>query len=265
MLTILFTFISLINPTIENRDYSGFVNSFYACLKEQESLTVLEAKEFFGPYSLSFEYELQIRGCMTTGDTASCESNLEDLEIYPEKFSSMIYAEFRSRLKHLVDEDIDIVSIRILDEGYKTGITAEVDLSNDEKIYLKLNKYEDEPIYITTSFLTNGESVFNHVYNKKRYLKLLGIINDPDGYTNIRSGRSATASVVSRITESQLFYYTPSTMSNWWKVTNIEDCSSGYMHKSRIQSITSLDLSDEVSVKVKEVIKSSRDICAQSQ
>lgn len=64
--------------------------------------------------------------------------------------------------------------------------------------------------------------------------KQKGIINDPDGYANLRSGKSADSKVIKEIFEGHKFEYIPDSKNDWWQVTTY-DGSTGFIHKSRIQ------------------------------
>lgn len=59
------------------------------------------------------------------------------------------------------------------------------------------------------------------------------LINDPDGYTNIRSGQGATYDIVGIVKEGEEFYVQTGN-NEWWKVTT-KNGITGYMHKSRIR------------------------------
>ncbi|WP_345369950.1 SH3 domain-containing protein [Algivirga pacifica] len=61
----------------------------------------------------------------------------------------------------------------------------------------------------------------------------LGYINDPDGYTNLRSEASAKAEVIGIIVRGQEFTYYPEHNSSWWKVDF--KFRTGVVHKSRIE------------------------------
>ena len=77
----------------------------------------------------------------------------------------------------------------------------------------------------------------------------LAIINDPDGYTNLRKEKSPDSEIISMVFSNQVFYYRPNAEESWWKVTVyqfIEDNIEGYMHKSRILPI------DQLSVEAKK-------------
>jgi len=64
---------------------------------------------------------------------------------------------------------------------------------------------------------------------------LTAIIEDPDGYTNVRSRRSASSDIVARVYEGERFY-TYIQNRNWWQIKT-RDGKVGYMHVSRIKIV----------------------------
>ncbi len=59
------------------------------------------------------------------------------------------------------------------------------------------------------------------------------IINDPDGYTNVRGGADINYPVSTRVRDYEFFYVVPDPNREWWPVRtacNVE----GYMHRSRV-------------------------------
>lgn len=61
------------------------------------------------------------------------------------------------------------------------------------------------------------------------------VIDDPDGYTNVRSGASVRAALVARVNEGERFTtYTQG--GEWWRV-RLADGRTGYMARSRIRLI----------------------------
>ena len=64
-------------------------------------------------------------------------------------------------------------------------------------------------------------------------------IIDPDGFTNVRAGKSAESAVVTQIQMGQRFRVEPSG-ENWWAVT-APDGRSGYMHRSRVHLLGALE------------------------
>ena len=63
---------------------------------------------------------------------------------------------------------------------------------------------------------------------------IYGIINDPDGYTNVREHRSVKSDILFSIEENRRFKII-SQDSNWWLIEYNEQ--QGYMFKSRIDII----------------------------
>lgn len=68
-------------------------------------------------------------------------------------------------------------------------------------------------------------------------LKTPAIINDPDGYVNIREKSNVKSKVVRQIKENELFYFTPLFKTEWYPVylDENEPCI-GYIHQSRIKT-----------------------------
>jgi len=69
----------------------------------------------------------------------------------------------------------------------------------------------------------------------------LAMINDPDGFVNVRADKSADSEILFKIKETEFFLSEP-TADNWWKIDNFHT-KTGFVHKSRIQLIK--DLTEE--------------------
>lgn len=63
----------------------------------------------------------------------------------------------------------------------------------------------------------------------------LAMINDPDGYVNVRADKSTDSEILFKIKETEFFLCEP-TADNWWKIDNFYT-KTGFVHKSRIQLI----------------------------
>lgn len=63
----------------------------------------------------------------------------------------------------------------------------------------------------------------------------IGIINDADGYTNIRKEANAKAQIIGKILKNDYFFYEDYN-SSWCKVLT-QDNIRGFVHKSRINNI----------------------------
>ncbi len=64
---------------------------------------------------------------------------------------------------------------------------------------------------------------------------LTAVIDDPDGYTNVRSMKSASGAIVAQVTEGEQFYTYPQ-KGDWWQIKT-RDGRLGYMYSSRIKLV----------------------------
>ena len=60
-----------------------------------------------------------------------------------------------------------------------------------------------------------------------------GVIDDPDGFTHVRSAPRADSAVVTKVKSGEPFNFEPSKGSDWWKVV-LSSGTTGWMHSSRI-------------------------------
>jgi len=88
---------------------------------------------------------------------------------------------------------------------------------------------------ITISIIVFSANIF--AQNK------LAIINDPDGFTNVRSGQGKEFSIIDTIQKGELFYCNMTTKNEWVEILTF-GCSKkqieGYIHRSRIQLVENL-------------------------
>ncbi|WP_435578438.1 SH3 domain-containing protein [Gilvibacter sp.] len=68
----------------------------------------------------------------------------------------------------------------------------------------------------------------------------MAVINDPDGYTNLREQSSTKSKVIEKILDNQEFevYVEDKLTDDWWFVYNPKTGNSGYIHKSRVNFIS---------------------------
>ena len=85
-------------------------------------------------------------------------------------------------------------------------------------------------------WLPNGHDAFDTSLTPSSY-KRIAMINDPDGYVNIREKPNANSKIVRKIREGEMFYFTPISKAEWYPVYLKEapPCI-GYIHKSRIKT-----------------------------
>ena len=71
----------------------------------------------------------------------------------------------------------------------------------------------------------------------------LAVINDPDGFTNVRSGPNKDFSIIDTLHKDDFFYFNFEGNSEWVKVTAYTGRQiDGFIHKSKIQSVENLDI-----------------------
>ena len=58
------------------------------------------------------------------------------------------------------------------------------------------------------------------------------VINDPDGFVNIRTGPANTTAIAGVIRDGEIFTVTPGSKA-WWPVRTTNG-TTGYIHKSRV-------------------------------
>ena len=92
--------------------------------------------------------------------------------------------------------------------------------------------------------------LFNHSQVDQR----LAIIIDKDKFTNVRSGQGLSFEVVDTVRANEFFYCEPTHTSDWYKVTLLKwyihsgEQITGYIHKSRVQIIEDLKISDQTAI-----------------
>ena len=107
--------------------------------------------------------------------------------------------------------------------------------------------------YINTSpTLGNGSEVVHQV----------AIINDPDGYTNVRARADGKAEIVAKIVDGERFFFDEVPGSKWVKVYRTADADAeciGYMHSSRVMPVgggiaAMTDDDEEVDLEIEKMI-----------
>ncbi|MEP5610787.1 MAG: SH3 domain-containing protein [Cyclobacteriaceae bacterium] len=152
---------------------------------------------------------------------------------------------YNSLITEITGNNINVIAEKIrnspiLDYGSSSSVDIDLIFGTDFLVY-SLNKYENEPITIGISL--NGLSLYNHIikdapkaYKTERY----AIIDDPDGYTNVREEADVKSEIIAQIKENRVFIYHPNPNKRWLKV-RLDNEITGYMHISRIKPVHELD------------------------
>ncbi len=91
----------------------------------------------------------------------------------------------------------------------------------------------------------------------------LAIINDPDGFTNVRKGPGTTYEVVGKLVENEVFMLSDELQpdNEWYMVFQVEfPYAEGYVHKSRIQLLSKLPKVEDKSYDKGELRMSNQNI-----
>lgn len=115
-----------------------------------------------------------------------------------------------------------INNAKIYNEGFLLDSIMELKFPNGNTIFYQINI--DPPISINLIWLP-GEDFLRPA-----------IINDSDGYVNIRKEANANSKIVHKITTDKIFFFAQRSKSNWYPVYKTESSPCiGYIHKSKIR------------------------------
>ncbi|MEO9513596.1 MAG: SH3 domain-containing protein [Flavobacteriaceae bacterium] len=64
----------------------------------------------------------------------------------------------------------------------------------------------------------------------------IGVINDKDGFTNIRADKSTKSKIIGKIHDNEYFTFFENDDTNWW-IIETENGQIGYLHKSRVSFV----------------------------
>jgi hypothetical protein len=110
----------------------------------------------------------------------------------------------------------------------------ELELKQKEEILLSEKKRELELKELELKSTGNNGNLPNLQQSTNK--KFIAIIQDKDGYTNVRNGMSMNSKIIDRIYLGEQFEVFPSTDDNWWLVYTPSNIK-GYVHNSRIKII----------------------------
>lgn len=126
-------------------------------------------------------------------------------------------------------------SAEVSDEGEGFSTLLKLTFSNGKTIYFEIGDGFDS---IEQAWFPSGESLEKLTGSRYAYsaiLKRPGIINDPDGYTNIREKPDKNSVIAGKFTKNEIFYYTPISDTEWWPVYKTEAAKQlGYIYKDKI-------------------------------
>lgn len=136
---------------------------------------------------------------------------------------------------------------KVFTDGEWLDSIIEISFPNKNIVYLEYTE-----LTLNRIWLPDGTDAFTPTWHFYRP----GIINDSDGYVNIREKPSVNSKIVGRINKDELFYFIPVSRADWYQICWEEgDLPVGYIHKSRITTY------DDFPKKIKEKVKTLRSGC----
>lgn len=104
--------------------------------------------------------------------------------------------------------------------------------------------------YLTADIQTGASSVSLSSDSDSETVHQMALINDPDGYTNVRVNPDGKAEIVAKIVDGERFFFDEVQGSKWVKVYRTADADAeciGYMHSSRVMPVGGgiADVTDE--------------------
>ena len=94
--------------------------------------------------------------------------------------------------------------------------------------------------HLTADIQTGSENTSPTLGNGSEVVHQVAIINDPDGYTNVRARADGKAEIVAKIVDGERFFFDEVPGSKWVKVYRTATADAeciGYMHSSRVMPV----------------------------
>lgn len=98
-----------------------------------------------------------------------------------------------------------------------------------------------QQLIYTISIWGSGQIIINlsnknssEINNKTSINEQIAVIDDIDGYTNIRNGPGMDFDVIGKVLTGEEFYVTPNREKQWWLIKT-KNGIKGYMHRSKIK------------------------------
>lgn len=171
---------------------------------------------------------------------------LADLEDFVEKFENSSYDylkdNFESMSKTFFSKVENLYGVDLAKSDHIMECMEASGLDLNEKQKEKAYELEER---LLKRFADLKEGKEDDEKNRNSTLRIEAIhqaahINDPDGYTNVRSMPDGKAKIVAKIVDGEEFYFDKVPGSNWVKVYRSADTTAdciGYMHSSRVMPV----------------------------
>ena len=211
------------------KHYRQLVKDFYQLIdKDSVSINELSNVYMFG------EYEKKDN---TNSYYQSYKLMISD------SIKSILMEQIKAKFKFDLTQGLSIIQINTLidkaefsTDGYMFGLILLLKLNINTTIYFDIDS--DIPGLIERIYLSNGMEIGGFINNNTKNLIFRpGIINDIDGYTNIRELPNIKSKIIGKINKDEIFLFFPTNLTDWWQVKRFDTNQIiGYIHKSKIIS-----------------------------
>lgn len=99
-------------------------------------------------------------------------------------------------------------------------------------------------ILVGITILFSGQFLGQYLYHDHR----VAIIQDQDGYTNVREGQSLNSNIIDTLESSEFFLYQSGDTTDWVLVWTFSKGGLGYVHKSRILDVCEMEVSTQLEI-----------------
>lgn len=148
----------------------------------------------------------------------------------------------KSRLMGVLFAAMFIILLAALYYAYKMKSSNSQDHVETELVQVEdtINS-ESEQVFLDGEDGGNGDGYSDYQESTKdNPVFYVGIIEDKDGYVNVRKETSAKSEIVGTISTGDDIVYAEDTNSNWYRVCGFHEGVTyylGYVHKSRVRRV----------------------------
>ena len=260
---IVLTFLAIFGVNAqENQDCKVCLKEFYWLLFSDKKVSLNDFSKVYTNASPDYEIGLLVNTSKVKEKDNNYLKYQKEIAAHSDTMESQIFLRMKT-YKEQLTQGLNYVNIckqielsPVYNEGTEFSTLLELKLSEKDIIFFEINK--DTPKQIQYIWLSSGESLGDLVQGNKNIEKLKrpGIINDPDGYTNVRGKPNKHSQITGKFIKDEVFYYTPTNDNDWWSVYKEDgEKQIGYIHKSRILKYT------DFPPKLKERVKKQRGGC----
>jgi hypothetical protein len=220
------------------------VSRFFELLFKSEDVSINEFTEIFGKEAILLEENAYMDSCRRLFPNADCLKKMHDEFEDLNAAKSYVFRKYKctiaSQYQNLDKSVFDVINQAI-------WLSKTLVLNFEEgNMYFSLG-YEEDMVTPIIFGIYNTEGAL--ILNSEDFLKLRGGIVDRDGFVNVREMPSISGEIVQKLHVYDFIWYTPSTLSNWWRVYGIDQFRFlGYVHKSRIEFFDYLSKSQKLKI-----------------